>query len=224
MMSMTNAVSLQKREKLGLPKYTIGEEVLNCLTHAAGAGLSIAGLVLMIVKSSSGIGLLCSLFFGITLILLYTNSAVYHGAKVNKAKKVFRVIDHCTIFLLIAGTYTPYTLMSLKGTTGYIIFCAIWLLAIAGIVLNIIDLKKFSKFSMVLYILMGWCIVAAGGKVLENIGTGGIVLLLVGGIAYTIGAVLYGLGKKIPYMHSIWHIFVLAGSILHFFSVYFYVI
>lgn len=218
------AVYFEKRENFGLPKYTFGEEVLNCVTHAAGAALSVLALILMILKAANPITLVSVAVFGGTMTALYLNSAVYHGAKVNKFKKYLRIVDHCTIFLLIAGTYTPYTLITLRGPAGYTIFFSVWAMAIIGIILNIIDLKKFAKFSMVVYLLMGWCVVSASSSLVSSLHKNGIILLFAGGVAYTIGAVLYGLGKKIPYIHSVWHLFVLAGSILHFFSIYNYVI
>jgi len=143
------------------------------------------------------------------------------------AKKVFQVIDHCSIFLLIAGSYTPVTLCSLReynSALGWSIFGIIWGMAILGIVLNSIDLEKYKKFSMVCYIGMGWCIIATAKLLPQILGIGGLILFVLGGVAYTIGAVLYGIGKKKKYMHSIFHLFVVLGSLLHFFGVLFYVI
>lgn len=224
---MNNAIyaSLtQKRERLGLPFYTIGEEIANCITHLLGAFGGLLGGVLLLVNATSTTEFVASAIFTFTLVALYLNSAVYHGAKVNKVKKYLQILDHCTIFLLIAGTYTPYTLITLQGTWGYSILAAVWTTAIVGITLNIIDMEKFSKISMVCYLLMGWCIIIASSQLISSLALPGLILLLAGGIAYTIGAVIYGFGKKIRYMHSLWHVFVLAGSVLHFFSIYFYVI
>jgi hemolysin III len=215
---------LNKRRALGLPEYSRLEELLNSLSHALGAGLAVFGIVMLLLRAQGALAVTSAAIFGAMLIALYTNSSLYHGVKVSKAKKYMQIVDHCTIFLLIAGTYTPYTLITLKGPVGYTILAFVWAAAIAGIILNIIDLKRFAKLSMACYLLMGWSVIAAFYWLFKALVLPGIILLLVGGVAYTIGAVLYGLGKKTPYMHFVWHFFVLAGSILHFFSIYFYVL
>ena len=151
-------------------------------------------------------------------------SCLYHSLKVNNAKRVFRIIDHCSIFLLIAGTYTPLTLVSLNGPIGWTLFAIIWGVSILGIILNAIDLNKYKVISMILYIMMGWAIIFTFPRLLKVIDMAGIYLLVAGGIVYTIGAIFYGVGKKIKYMHSVFHFFVLAGSILHFFAILLYVI
>lgn len=213
--------------KISLPSYTFGEEMVNSLSHAIGTGLSIAGLVLLLSKSIQSQDpwkILTSAFFGISLILLYLMSTLYHALPTTVVKRIFRVFDHCTIFILIAGTYTPFTLVSLRGTIGWIVMIIIWISAIIGITLNAIDVERFSKASMVCYLAMGWCIVLTFRPLLSAIATKGILLLILGGVAYTLGAVLYSLGSKHRYIHSIWHFFVLAGSIFHFLAVYFYVL
>ena len=214
-------------DRIKIPKYSLGEEITNAILHGIGALLSIAALVLCVVFSSihgNAYAVVSSCIYGSTLIILYTMSCLYHSLKINKAKKVFRIIDHCSIFLLIAGTYTPYTLVSLNGAIGWIMFSVVWCSAILGIVLNAIELNKYKKLSMVLYIAMGWVIIFTFKPLLNALEMGGIYLLLAGGIIYTIGAIFYGLGKKHKYMHSVFHFYVLAGSILHFFSILLYVI
>ena len=214
-------------DRISIPKYSLGEEITNAILHGIGGLLSIAALVLCVVFSAihgNAYAVVSSCIYGSTLIILYTMSCLYHSLKVNKAKKVFRIIDHCSIFLLIAGTYTPYTLVSLNGVVGWVMFSVIWSSAILGIVLNAIDLNKYKKISMVLYIAMGWAVIFSFKPLVEALEIGGIYLLLAGGIIYTIGAIFYGIGKKHKYMHSIFHFFVLAGSILHFFSILLYVI
>ena len=214
-------------DRIKIPKYSLGEEITNAILHGLGALLSIAALVLCVVFSAihgNAYAVVSSCIYGSTLIILYTMSCLYHSLKVNRAKKVFRIIDHCSIFLLIAGTYTPYTLVSLSGMVGWVMFSVIWCSAILGIVLNAIDLNKYKKISMVLYIAMGWAVIFSFKPLVEALEIGGIYLLLAGGIIYTIGAIFYGIGKKHKYMHSIFHFFVLAGSILHFFSILLYVI
>lgn len=151
-------------------------------------------------------------------------STLYHSLKVNNAKRVFNIIDHCSIFLLIAGSYTPYVLVSLKGALGWTIFGIIWFAAVLGIVFNAIDVNKFKKISLVAYLVMGWMIIFAFKPLSIALGTAGTVFLVLGGMFYTIGAIFYAFGKKKKYMHSIFHIFVLIGSILQFFSIFWYVI
>lgn len=159
------------------------------------------------------------------LIILYLMSTLYHSFKPTcKAKKVFRVFDHCSIFLLIFGSYTPYTLVILEGAVGWVIFSIILALTILGITLNAINLEKFKVLSMICYIGMGWLVIFAFKDIYENLHPTGFLFLLLGGIVYTIGAIIFGLGRKIKYMHSLWHFFVLAGSILQFFSIYWYVV
>ena len=215
------------RERIKIPNYTLGEERMNAISHGIGGLLGIAALVLCVVKSCiqhNNIAVVASSIYGATLIFLYFMSTLYHSLKVNNAKRVFNIIDHCSIFLLIAGSYTPYTLITLKGALGWGIFGVIWLAAIIGIVFNAIDLNKYKKISVLTYILMGWMIIFAFKPLYESLSKNGLVLLVWGGVLYTVGAIFYGLGKKKKYMHSIFHLFVLAGSILQFFSIYYYVI
>lgn len=214
-------------QKIGIPKYTLGEELISAISHGLGAALGIAALCLCVVKSmagGSGYSVVSSWIFGFSIIILYTMSCVYHSLKPGNAKRVMRVFDHCTIFLLIAGSYTPFTLVSLNGALGWTIFGIIWGMAIIGIVLNAVDMERFKVLSMCCYIGMGWAIIFAIKPLIQSVASEGIRLLVIGGIIYTIGAVVYGIGSKVKYMHSIWHFFVLAGTILHFFTIYNYVI
>jgi hemolysin III len=216
-----------KPHRIAIPRYTLGEELINSISHGVGAGLGITALVLCIVKSCSpldGYKLASSIVFGLTTTLLYLMSCLYHALKVNRAKRVFRVIDHCTIFLLIAGTYTPYTLNTLRGVTGWVLFGIVWGVGILGIVLNAVSLKKFAKLSVACYIALGWVVIFASKELIASLDRGGLWLLLAGGIAYTVGAVLYGIGAKKRYFHSVFHFFCLIGTALHFFSIYFYVL
>jgi hemolysin III len=217
----------QKQHRISIPQYTLGEELMNSITHGIGAGLGIAVWVLCIVKSCSpldGYKLASSIVFGLTTTLLYLMSCLYHALKVNRAKRVFRVIDHCTIFLLIAGTYTPYTLITFRGLTGWLLFGIVWGVGILGIVLNAVSLKKFAKLSVACYIALGWVVIFASKQLITTLDRTGLWLLLAGGIAYTIGAILYGVGSKKCYFHSIFHFFCLIGTALHFFSIYLYVL
>lgn len=213
--------------KIEIPKYTLGEELLNAISHGVGTLLSIAVLVLCVVFSAihnDVYAIVSSAIYGSMSIILYTCSTLYHSFKVNNAKRVFRIIDHCSIYLLIAGTYTPYCLVALPKPLGWTVFGIIWACAILGIVLNSVNLKKYKRFSMVLYIIMGWMIILTIKPLIKSIDLAGIYLMFSAGLIYTIGAIFYGLGKKVKYMHSIFHLFVLAASILFFFSIFLYVI
>ena len=213
-----------------LPKYTKGEEIFNMTSHIVGAALGIVATVLCVVFAAINgniYGIVSGAIYGVTMIILYTMSSIYHGLSPKRySKRVFQVLDHCSIFLLIAGSYTPFALCTIREydtASGWVIFGVIWAVAILGIVLNSIDIKKFKVFSMICYLLMGWCIVFKIGLLPQLLGTAGFVLLLLGGIAYTVGAVLYGIGKKHKYMHSIFHLFILLGSLLQFFCILLYV-
>lgn len=213
-----------------LPSYTKGEEIFNMVSHIVGGALAIAALVLCVIFAaiySDAWGVVGAAIYGGTMVVLYTMSSIYHGLKPEMPKKVFQVIDHCTIYFLIAGTYTPVTLAGLRPeypVQAFVIFGIVWACCFAAATLTAIDLKKYQVLSMICYLAMGWCIIFFIKPTIQCLGAGGTVFLLTGGIAYTVGAVLYGLGKKKKYMHSIFHLFVLAGSILHFFMILFYVI
>lgn len=213
---MSNEVRQEKRRALGLPRYTLGEELFSAITHGLSASGAVAALVVMLVFCEKTPMKVTSLsIYGATLILLYTISTLYHSLGINRAKVVFRSIDHCTVFLLIAGTYTPITLVCLGGVTGWVLFGVVWAAAVLGVVLNAVSVEKFKVFSMICYLAMGWVVLFAMKTVWLNLSKVGFVCLLAGGIVYTIGAILYGIGKKVPYMHSIFHLFVTAASILH---------
>ncbi len=199
-------------------------------SHIAGGGLAVAMASLCIVFSAirgDAWATVGSAVYGFSLILLYTASSIYHGLRPGTAKKVFQVIDHCTIYFLIAGTYTPVLFCAIRRISpawGWTIFGAVWGLAFFAAALTAVDLKKYRVLSMVCYMVMGWCIVFAAKTALEAIPGAGLIWLLAGGVAYTVGAVLYGLGVKIKYMHSVFHLFVIAGSVMHFVCIFFYVI
>ena len=222
----------KQHHRIASPTYSLAEELISSISHGVGALLGIAGLVLCIVKSALspvnvGWKVVSSCIFGFTVILLYLMSCLYHALKVNRAKRVFRVFDHCTIFLLIAGTYTPYTLVSIRAVTpwlGWTVFGVIWAMAILGIVLNAVNLKRYAKISVACYLIMGWMVVLAYRTMTQAIPHGGIVLLLWGGVVYSVGAILYGIGSRKKFFHSIFHFFCLGGTILHFFSIYLYVL
>lgn len=224
---------MKKRTKLAdrqLPNYSKGEEIFNMVSHITGGALGIVALVLCIIfaaKDHSAIGVISSCIYGVSLISLYTMSSIYHGLKPGMAKKVLQVLDHCTIYFLIAGSYTPVLLVAMMPKyplIAWILFGIVWGCAAVACTLTAIDLKKYSIFSMICYLAMGWAIIIFIKPTIEVVGIGGIIFLVTGGIAYTIGSVLYGLGKKRKWMHSIFHLFILAGSILHFFAILLYVL
>lgn len=223
-------MSKETTGKHDLPQYTKGEEIFNMVSHIVGGALAIAAVTLCVIMAAvhhNVWGVVSGAIYGGSLVILYTMSSLYHGLRPNTAKHVFRIIDHCSIFLLIAGTYTPYMLSGLRKYNpglAWTIFGIIWGAAILGIVLNSVNLKKFKIFSMICYIAMGWCVAFVSPAMFKHFDLGCMIFLFTGGIAYTLGAVLYGISKKkgTRYMHSIFHLFVLAGSILHFFSILFY--
>ncbi len=220
----------EKKHKIAIPSYTLAEELMNSISHGIGALAGVAMLILCVVRAA-GTGdpwkIVSASLFGATTFLLYIMSCLYHALKVNRAKRVFRVFDHCTIFLLIAGTYTPFTLVTLREETpvlAWTIFGVIWAVAVTGVVFNSINLKRFANVSVVCYIAMGWMIVLAFRPMSALLAPEGIRLLLWGGIAYTVGAVLYAIGSKKRYFHFIFHLFCLIGTCLHFLAIYLYVL
>lgn len=223
---------MQKRTKLKdrkLPDYTRGEEIFNMTSHIVGSGIAVVVLVTCVVMGAlrgSAWSVVGGAIYGASMILLYTMSSIYHGLRPPKAKKVMQVIDHCTIYLLIAGTYTPIMLAAVRRVypaIAWTVFGVVWACAIVAIVLTAIDLKKFRVFSMICYLGMGWCIIFFVKQTAEVLGPAGMWLLVLGGLAYTVGAVLYGLGKKKHYVHSVFHIFCIIGSLFHYFLILFYV-
>jgi hemolysin III len=208
------------------PRYSIGEEIANSVTHGVGVVLSIGGLAILTAFASvlgNAWHIVSSSIFGATLILLYASSTLYHSIQLPRVKRVLQVIDHSAIFLLIAGTYTPFTLVTLRGAWGWTIFGVVWGLAVTGIIFQVTRLRKWPVISLALYLGMGWAVIVATKPLLAAIDPRGLLLLLLGGLSYTAGIVFY-VWRRLPYHHAIWHIFVLAGSAFHFFAILFYVI
>ena len=200
----------------------LGEEIANSVSHGVGALLSVAGMVVLILRGvalGSVAAVLLGIFFGASLTVLYSVSCLYHSLKRNKAKSVFRILDHCSIFLLISGTYAPISVLLIGGKIGYSLIIVNTLCAIIGIIFNAIDMKKWEKFSLVLYVIMGWMCLFTLKPLITNSPEGTLWLLVSGGVAYTLGIIFYKADNK-KYMHFIWHLFVLMGSILHFFYVF----
>jgi len=209
-----------------VPFYSVGEEIANSVTHGVGIVLSVAGLAVLTAFASvfgNAWHIVSCAIYGVTQILLYTASTLYHSVPLPRAKAVLRYLDHAAIFLLIAGTYTPFALVSLGGPLGWVIFGVVWGLAITGIALQAILIRHKSFLSVLPYVAMGWLVVFAVKPTIESIAPGGLALLLAGGLCYTLGCAFY-VWRRLPYHHAIWHIFVMAGSALHFFAVFFYVI
>ena len=213
-----------------LPTYTRGEEIFNMVTHIVGGGFGVITLAVCVILAAikgNAVGVVCSAIFGASMIVLYTASSLYHGIRREDAKKVFQVLDHCTIYFLIAGTYTPMLLCSLikvAPTAAILTLIAVWSLAILATTLTAIDLQKYKVFSMICYIAIGWAIIFSIKPMYEALTPAGFWLLLSGGIAYTLGAVLFKVGKHVKYFHSIFHIFVIMGSVLHALCIVFYVL
>ena len=224
---------MSKRIKLKdrvLPTYTRGEEIFNMTSHIVGGAIGVIALVSCIIMAAihnNVYGIVSGAIFGATMIILYTMSSVYHGLRPDTTgKKVLQVLDHCSIFLLIAGSYTPFALCTLRiydPFVGWLIFGIIWGMAILGITLNSIDLKKYNVFSMICYLAMGWCIIAKINIIPGLLGIPGFVLLVAGGVVYTLGTIFYGLGRNHKWMHSIFHLCICIGSLLHFLCILLYV-
>ncbi len=213
-----------------LPDYTNGEEIFNMVTHIVGGGLGVVYLVVCVIVAAlkgNVWGVVSSAIYGASVISLFTMSSVYHGLKPGTAKKVLQVLDHCTIYFMIAGTYTPIMLSLLRKTEpviAWVVFGIVWGIAALAITLTAIDLKKYNVFSMICYIGMGWCIIGSIKQAYIALTHVGFMWLLLGGIMYTIGAVLFGFGSKCRYIHSVFHIFVVLASFMHFICILFYVI
>ena len=219
-----------KRTKLAsraLPRYTRGEEIMNMVTHIAGGGLSIPAVACCLLRAEDSWGWVTCGIYGLTLVAVFTMSAIYHGLRPGTAKKVMQILDHCCIYFLIAGTYTPIVLCAIRPRSpwvGWGLLVWEWVLCLVAATLTAIDLKAYKTFSMVCYVGMGWSIALFLPQTLTALGSTGFGFLLAGGIAYTVGAVLFGLGKKIPWMHSVFHLFVILGAALQWITVAFYVI
>lgn len=206
--------------------YSLGEEIAHSVTHGLGVLASIVGLCVLVVFAAlhgGAVEIVASAVFGGTLILLYTASTLYHSIPLPATKSVLRVIDHASIYLLIAGTYTPFTLITLEGVWGWSLFGTVWGLAAVGVGFKLFTTGRFERLSLLVYIAMGWCGVVATQPLLDTLAPAGLWLLLAGGLAYTGGVVFYAM-ESLRYHHAIWHLFVLAGSVLHYFAVLLYVL
>ena len=226
-MAATKRLHLKDRQ---LPDYTRGEEIFNFVSHVVGGAFGIVALVLCVALASvhgNPWAIVSGAVYGVSLIALYTISSVYHALRTDTSKKVMQVLDHCTIYFLIGGSYLPILLCAIRPVSpiwAWVLFGLVWGLAALATVFTAIDLKKYRVLSMLCYLGTGWCIALAAPIAFRAIPKPGLVWLILGGVMYTLGAILYGLGKKIRYMHSVFHLFVLAGSVLQFFCIFFYII
>jgi hemolysin III len=216
----------QNSERNALPQYTLGEDVANSLTHGVGATLSLIGTALLLYRAvlhGTALHVVSFAVYGASLFLLHLSSTLYHAIRAPRAKRIFRVFDHCSIYLLIAGTYTPFLLLSLWGAWGLTLLVAIWTLAAIGIVFKTVFMGRLRKASVVFYLAMGWMIVLAARQAWLQVPHQAITYVAAGGLSYTIGIVFYA-WKKLPYSHAIWHIFVLGGSVCHYVAVLLYLV
>ncbi len=212
------------KERASLRLYTLGEEIAHSITHGIGAGLSIVGLVVLVIlaaRRGDVYQIVSFSIYGASLIILYLASTLYHSFQRPRLKHVFKIIDHAAIYLLIAGTYTPFLLVGIRGRLGWTLLVIIWGLAVLGVSFKAFFIHRFEKLSVLAYILMGWLSVAMMKELWANIPVGGVIWLAAGGVAYTVGVIFYAL-RKTPYMHAVWHLFVLGGSLCHYFAVLLY--
>jgi len=219
---------LKRIEAIFTPKnertFTLSEEIFHSITHGIGSGLSIAGLTLLVVLAVLNGDLykiISFTIFGASLVILYLSSTIYHGLQQPRAKKIFKIFDHSAIYLVIAGTYTPFLLVGLRGTTGWTLLLIVWAIALIGITFKVLFIERFQILSVISYLLMGWLCVFVFREMFASIPIGGIIWLAAGGLLYTIGVIFYAL-QKTPYMHAVWHCFVLGGSLCHYFAVLFF--
>lgn len=217
----------KKKKKLNImvPKYTLGEEIFNSISYGIGALLSIVALILLVIKAHGILGETTVSLFGSTMILLYTISCIYHALSPRiEGKKVLRVIDHCNVFLLVYGTYIPISLIGIGGKLGLIVFIAITIITAVGITVTAVKIDSTQVLQVICHLLSGWGALLFIPSLLKSLGTNGLIFLILGGVMYSIGSILYGIGGKKKYMHSVFHIFCLLGTLFHFLCIYLYVL
>lgn len=206
--------------------YSAKEEIAHSVTHGVGALMSLVGLVTLVAYSGTygdAWHVVSSIIYGLAMITLYTSSTLYHSVRKPDLKRILQKVDHAAIFLLIAGTYTPFTLVNLRGHWGWTLFGVVWSIAIAGMIMELMVKERYKRISLALYLGLGWMVMIAIKPMLDNVAPGGVILLVIGGVFYSLGVIFY-VWKTLIYHHAIWHLFVLAGSVSHFFAVFLYVI
>ena len=208
-----------------MPLYTLGEEIFHAVSHGIGAGLSVAAMALLLVKAQGALAWVSVFIFGLSMVLLYTISCIYHSlSRRTEGKKVLRVIDHCNVYLLVWGTYMPVALLGVGGALGWTLFAVTGLLTVTGITLTAISVDRFKVLQVVCNLLIGWSILMGFPSLVTTVGHTGILYMVLGGAAYTVGAVLYGLGSRKRYMHSVFHVFCMLGTFCHFWAIYAYLL
>ena len=216
-----------KKKEIRIPNYTLKEELINSISHGVGALLSILALVMIIIKSSKSgaLSIVCVTLFGTSIVLLYTMSCIYHALSKNiGAKKVFRVLDHCNVFLLVYGTIIPVCLVGIGGVYGWVFFAIVSLVTALGITLSAIDIDRFQVLEVICHLINGWSVLFFSKLLINNAGINCLILLILGGIMYSAGSILYSIGSNKKYFHSIFHFFCLFGTILHYLAIYLYII
>ena len=217
----------KKKERISIPSYTLSEELINSISHGIAAAFSIWGLVMLIIKASNegAMAVTTVTLFGTTMILLYTISCIYHALSPRiTGKKVLRVIDHCNVFLLVFGTIIPIALVGMKGVYGWIYFGIVGFITLLGIIFSAVDVDKNEKIEVVSHLMNGWSAILFIKPLIAGVGVVGLIFIILGGVMYSIGALLYGLGSKKKYMHSVFHFFCIAGTIFHYLAIYLYVL
>ena len=206
---------------ISIPSYSMGEEISNAVSHGFGAILSAAALVLMLVRARGALAVTAAALFGSVMILLYTMSCLYHALPPSlSGKRVLRVLDHCNVFLLVFGTYIPASLLGVCGVRGWVLFSVVAFLTLLGIVFTVIDMERFQTAAVICQLLSGWSILIGASDLLNTAGVQGFIWMIAGGVMYTIGAILYGMGKRRMYYHSVFHVFCLLGTFCHFWAIY----
>ena len=215
----------RKKKEISIPSYSLGEELFNAISHGFGALLSIAALVLMLIRARNALEVTTAAIFGTSMIFLYTISCVYHALSPGlRGKKVLRVLDHCSVFLLVFGTYIPASLLGVSGVRGWLLFGLVAFFTALGIVFTALDLERYQLAAVICQLLSGWSILMGASNLRAAVGLQGLIWMIAGGAMYTIGAILYGIGKNRKYYHSVFHVFCLLGTFCHFWAIYKYLL
>ena len=215
----------RKNKEISIPSYSLGEELFNAISHGFGALLSIAALVLMLIRARNALEVTTAAIFGTSMIFLYSISCVYHALSPGlRGKKVLRVLDHCSVFLLVFGTYIPASLLGVSGVRGWLLFGLVAFFTALGIVFTALDLERYQLAAVICQLLSGWSILMGASNLRAALGLQGLIWMIAGGVMYTIGAILYGIGKNRKYCHSVFHVFCLLGTFCHFWAIYKYLL
>ena len=215
----------RKNKEISIPSYSLGEELFNAISHGLGALLSIAALVLMLIRARNALEVTTAAIFGTSMIFLYSISCVYHALSSGlRGKKVLRVLDHCSVFLLVFGTYIPASLLGVSGVRGWLLFGLVAFFTALGIVFTALDLERYQLAAVICQLLSGWSILMGASNLRAALGLQGLIWMIAGGVMYTIGAILYGIGKNRKYCHSVFHVFCLLGTFCHFWAIYKYLL